>query len=165
MSISLVRLAPEPECNLGLALRFAANLAAILNFDDKLPDGIRHSAAPLETAESVLSFTKAWCLNRNARFYAIVMDGGAAIGSISLSHMDTTAGTARSGYWLGSAYHGRGYGTEALSQLIAIARDCGLKHLSATINSDNEPSRRMWEKLGAQFRDEGGHISASVDIA
>lgn len=165
MSLSLVCLAPEPECELDMALHLAGDLAALLNFDEKLPRDIRHpSGALLETAQSVLSFTKEWCLGRNAKFYAIVIDDETAIGSISLSHIDIAAQAARSGYWLGSLYQGRGYGTEALSNLVAIAREFGLKHISATISADNEPSRRMWEKLGAQIQDAGHQILALIDI-
>lgn len=164
--LSLIRLAPEPECELDLALRLATDLAAFLNFDEKLPKGIRHPpGVPLETGQSVLSFAKEWCSDRNARFYAIVIGDETAIGSISLSHIDTAAQAARSGYWLGSAYHGRGYGTEALSKLLAIARDCGLKHIAATISTDNEPSNRIWEKVGAQIRHGGGHISAIIELS
>lgn len=164
--LGLIRLAPEPECEPKQALHLAADLAALLNFDEELPEEIRRPPeAPLETAESVLSFAKKWCLGRNARFHAIVLDNKTAIGSISLSHIDIAAQAARCGYWLGSAYHGRGYGTEALSKLVAIARKCGLRHISAEINTENEPSKRIWQKLGAQIRDDGGSVLAIIDLS
>jgi RimJ/RimL family protein N-acetyltransferase len=164
--LQLICLAPEPECEPKQALHLAAGLAALLNFDEELPVGIRRPpGSPLETAESVLSFAKKWCLGRNARFHAIVLDNETAIGSISLSHIDILAQAARSGYWLGSAYQGRGYGTEALSKLVAIARECGLKRLSATISVENEPSKRIWEKLGAHIREDGGRVQAIVDLS
>lgn len=165
-SLGLICLAPEPECESKQALHLAADLAALLNFDEELPEGIRRSpGAPLETAESVLFFAKKWCLGRNAKFFAIILDNETAIGSISLSHIDIAAQAARSGYWLGSTYQGRGYGTEALSKLVAIARKCGLRHISAKINTENEPSKRIWEKLGAQIQDDGGSILAIIDLS
>ncbi|HSV28920.1 MAG TPA: GNAT family N-acetyltransferase [Candidatus Omnitrophota bacterium] len=162
--LSLIRLAPEPQCGHDVALRLAGDIAELLNFDEGLPKELRHPPdAPLETAESVLSFTREWCLPRNAIFHAIVV-GGRAIGSISLSHVDTVEGTARSGYWLGSAHQGRGYATQALGTLVAIARESGLARLSATIPADNERSRRVWEKLGAVVDSDGGKLTAMIAL-
>lgn len=166
VSLDLVCLAPEPECEMARALHLGADLAAILNFDDGLPEGIRRRpAALLESAESVLSFTRDWCLKRNATFYAIVINGTTAIGSISLGRIDPETRSARIGYWLGSPHHGRGYGTEALAKLIAVARERGFRRLSATIRAENEPSKRMWAKLGALIQCVGVNAIATIDIS
>ena len=37
----------------------------------------------------------------------------------------------------------RGYATEALRQMLPVARDVGLKRLQLTCDEDNEPSRKI----------------------
>jgi ribosomal-protein-alanine N-acetyltransferase len=53
------------------------------------------------------------------------------------------------GFWLGKAYWGRGYATEAAGRVIAFAFDeLGAEHLAAGWYHDNPASGRVLEKLG-----------------
>lgn len=52
------------------------------------------------------------------------------------------------GYWIARAYWGRGYATEAGTQMIEIARTLGLDRLDASFFADNPASGRVLEKLG-----------------
>lgn len=53
------------------------------------------------------------------------------------------------GYWLGEAWHGRGFMTEAAGALIAHAfATRGLHAISSSVFADNPASMRVQEKLG-----------------
>ena len=71
---------------------------------------------------------------------------GALIGTISFAR-DGQA--AEIGWWLGPPYWGKGFATEAVSAMIAIAfRDPGLAALTAGAFAENAASLRVQEKLG-----------------
>ncbi|MBF0354994.1 MAG: GNAT family N-acetyltransferase [Alphaproteobacteria bacterium] len=164
--IHLVCLAPTAEVQNTVACRLADDLAAILNSDQGLPGSIRQtSSRSLETKETVLSYTKEWCLKRNARFYAIALGEGRAIGAISLSHINFSQASAFCGYWIGSTFQGKGYGFGALTQLMERAKGMGLIRVSAQIIDDNIASKRLWKKLGASFEQASGKIVATASLA
>jgi ribosomal-protein-alanine N-acetyltransferase len=80
---------------------------------------------------------------------------GALLGGVTLS--DIRRGVAQAatlGYWIGARHAHRGYMTEAVTGLLAFAFESqGLHRLEAACLSENEPSRRLLERLG--FRREG----------
>ncbi|TAN54917.1 MAG: N-acetyltransferase [Rhodospirillales bacterium] len=161
--ISLMCLAPEPQCRDVLALRLSADLANLLNFDKGLPDGIKtRKGAPLETSETILSFTRDWCQKKSAMYFAIVLHKRQAIGSISLSHLNSYNRSAQCGYWIGSAFQGQGYGTGAFSKVLTISRELGLRQLSATIQTANVASKRIWQNAGASFQYGESEIRATI---
>lgn len=164
-TISLICLAPKPECSLSRANDLGADIAALLNFDIGLPSYIRPSrGAPLETSESVLSYTRNWCAEKNALFHAIVLNQQAAIGTISLSHIDLTNKSARCGFWLGSRFQFKGYGSAALSDVLLEAKRLGLKEIGATIAADNFSSQRVWKKFGAAIEQNGDQFNARIRL-
>jgi RimJ/RimL family protein N-acetyltransferase len=56
---------------------------------------------------------------------------------------------AEIGWCLAPAHEGRGYATEAVRELLAIAFDgLGLRRLIANCFADNEPSWRLMERIG-----------------
>ncbi|MBI1244190.1 MAG: GNAT family N-acetyltransferase [Alphaproteobacteria bacterium] len=57
------------------------------------------------------------------------------------------------GYWIGAAYRGNGYATEAGDAIVAHARRLGVKRMVAETFPGNAPSERVLVKLG--FRAEG----------
>jgi predicted acetyltransferase len=65
----------------------------------------------------------------------------------------------------------RGYATDALRQLLPIAREVGLKRLQITCDDDNEPSRRVIVTNGGVFErsytDDSGKTKLSfwIDLA
>lgn len=159
-ALELIRLAPDPIGEPETALRHAAQLAELLNGDEQLPPGIRRKEErPPETAEGVLSAARKWCLERNASFYGIVLDGRLVIGSISLSYVDPRKRTGRTGYFLGSRFQNQGYGTLALAGLLVLARDQGLEAVSGTVPESEPASRRIWEKSGFPLRILGNEVT------
>lgn len=73
-----------------------------------------------------------------------------AIGVIGLRHLDTVLGTAQIGTWVRRASWGTGANREAKGLLLDFAfRTLGLHRIEARIASDNERSRRAFERLGA----------------
>ncbi|OGQ21978.1 MAG: hypothetical protein A3I05_00020 [Deltaproteobacteria bacterium RIFCSPLOWO2_02_FULL_44_10] len=70
------------------------------------------------------------------------------VGIISLFHCDWKKREAEIGYWIGVPFWGKGYATEALSQLIMKAKGVGLKILIGKCLVRNFASRRVMEKNG-----------------
>ena len=102
-----------------------------------------------------------WQIDNHADTYTIRY-GKTPIGIISLSHQNGTS--ARVGYWLTSVEWGKGYATEAFSQLVAIARQTGFTELSASIDSTNLASKQLWNMLGASFERSGDCLTAILQI-
>lgn len=71
---------------------------------------------------------------------------GALVGSAGL--MFDTPYRAQTGYVLAKHAWGRGYATEALVAMTALARDCGVKRLYAICHHAHRPSARVLEKGG-----------------
>jgi ribosomal-protein-alanine N-acetyltransferase len=91
---------------------------------------------------------------RRERFLICARDGGAMLGSISVSEIDRGAGRATLGYWMGAPHARRGYMTEALRLAIAHAsNELGVTRLDAYVLPENEASRGLLAKLG--FRLDG----------
>ena len=88
--------------------------------------------------------------------YAITKDN-CSIGSIELLiHPNGNhwwgEGSAELGYWIGEAYQGRGYATEASKVLIKRAfDDLGIERIFASYKCENAASKRVLEKLGFEF--------------
>ncbi len=58
------------------------------------------------------------------------------------------------GYWLVPAAHGKGYATEAGAEARDAAfAELGAETLVSYIHPDNEPSKRVAERLGARFEE------------
>jgi ribosomal-protein-alanine N-acetyltransferase len=81
--------------------------------------------------------------------------GGRLIGGVGCAPGgDVHRFTAEIGYWLGSAWWGRGYGTEVLAAFADYAfATFPLERLEAWVFAPNLSSRRVLEKCG--FRHEG----------
>ncbi len=80
---------------------------------------------------------------------------GAFCGAINLRYQPGTEAlpphvSGHIGYSVVPAKRRRGYATEALRQLLPIARQHGLHRVSLTCDPDNAPSRRVAEANGAQ---------------
>jgi RimJ/RimL family protein N-acetyltransferase len=71
------------------------------------------------------------------------------IGTIGLMEVDTAAGTAEIGYWLGREARGTGAATRAVRLVCDWAvRDLGLHTLEILAHPDNGPSVRVAERAG-----------------
>ncbi len=89
------------------------------------------------------------------RYFIATLEGRRLAGQISLSSI--TRGpllSAYMGYWIGAAFAGRGYMTEAIGLTLRHAFDTlGLHRVEANIQPHNRPSRAVVQKNG--FRLEG----------
>ncbi len=82
---------------------------------------------------------------------------GAAVG------VDPTV--AEIGYWISEQWCGRGIGTSAVRQAVAVAFDhLGLESVVARVQSENAPSRRVLEQVGfVAGEQEGDWISVRIE--
>lgn len=79
---------------------------------------------------------------------------GEALGWAHATITDDRARVAEVGYYVLPAGQGKGYATDAVRTLVAFAFDeLNANSVAARIRADNEPSRRVVEKLG--FTHEG----------
>ncbi len=80
-------------------------------------------------------------------------EAGQLIGAIHLG-IDRTADSAELGYWIGRAWWGQGYATEAAQTLVRFGfRELRLHRIHATHLTRNPASGRVMQKLG--MRHEG----------
>lgn len=76
------------------------------------------------------------------------------VGTVSLSEINATMGTAEIGYMIGEAYFGRGIATAALKLWTAkIFEETDMRKLTASVAEENTASIRVLEKAG--FKKEG----------
>jgi len=84
---------------------------------------------------------------------------GTPMGAIGLQPIDRTHNRAVAGFWLGRAYWGRGYMTEAFSAVLDYAFGMlNLNRVSAGHFAGNLASGRVQQKCGLQY--EGTHRQA-----
>jgi len=91
----------------------------------------------------------------NYMLYKIVLDDD-MIGTIELMNIDFTAKTAKVGrFLLKPEFTGKGYGTEALSELIMfIFNNYSLKKVGITVFDFNKSALRCYEKVGFKYVNE-----------
>lgn len=142
--------------------KYVIHLVNILNNDSMLLYALGSKKNKISEG-TFTDYNKKWCKSRNAEIFAIVLDD-IAIGTISLSHQDLDKHTAQIGYWIGSKYWRNGYTSEAFFQVLNIARKKGIKCVSATIKKDNLPSKKVWEKYGANIRLVDDRYNVSITL-
>ena len=140
----------------------ARTLVRPLTFDD--------ASAFVTLAKQSLSFHRKWIklpadldafkrylstFDGQSAFCFVVCDGDLIVGSVSLTDIEHEPyQRARVGYSIFEQYAKMGYMTFGLKHVICFAfEDLGLHRLEADIQSDNEPSKRLIEKL--DFKCEG----------
>ena len=73
------------------------------------------------------------------------------IGAVSL-YLDDSRQTAEFGWIINKRYHGQGFAFEAAKALLGYANETlGIRHFTATCDTENTPSRRVMEKLGMKL--------------
>jgi RimJ/RimL family protein N-acetyltransferase len=86
------------------------------------------------------------------------------IGGIGVHHVSKDQGTGEVGYWIGTNYHQKGYGTEALKEILNFAfNKLKLRRLEAGVFAGNPSSGKLLEKFG--FKNEGMKRKARVSKA
>jgi RimJ/RimL family protein N-acetyltransferase len=101
---------------------------------------------PEGEAEAWIGNHAGWRQRGSAYPFAIEL-GGALVGSVGFGHAGD--GEFDLGYWLGCAYWGRGYATEAVRAVLAFAFDeVGLAYVRARFITENRASGRVLGKVG-----------------
>lgn len=91
--------------------------------------------------------------------WAICDRSGEIVGYISLG-LEARHAKAELGYWIGETYWGKGYATEAASEVLSYALEVlKLNRVGATVFPHNLASVRVLEKLGMKKE---GHLRAYV---
>ncbi|MEO7424143.1 MAG: GNAT family N-acetyltransferase [Fibrobacteria bacterium] len=88
-------------------------------------------------------------------FAAEMKDGGKVIGNISFKMTDEEQLQAEIGFHFNRAFHGRGYGKEAVIGLIEYLWKLGAHRIWAVSDTRNENSWRLMERLGMRRE---GHL-------
>lgn len=79
------------------------------------------------------------------------------VGWISLHDVDWAAGTCELGWSMAPYARGKGYGTEALRAALDSIHRNGMRRVTIGTKEDNEPVRRVLERIGAQQVGTGPH--------
>ena len=124
------------------------DLSEILCHDDILRNELRIKNNEYPTPEAFLQKVSDWEKKYNSDTFAIVA-GKQAVGTISLTHIDTINRNARMGYCVGSEFRRNGYCSKGVEELLKIAHIKEITTISAKIADDNPMSYRIWKKLGA----------------
>ncbi len=85
------------------------------------------------------------------QFTIIENSGGKKVGSIDIRPFEDGF-RGDMGIWIGIPFHGKGYGTEAVRQIVQYGFDkLQLEKVEAKIFAGNQASRRLFEKVGFQL--------------
>jgi len=124
----------------------AEHLADILCHDEILRDDLGVKESP--TANDVIEKLSNWWKDAFGISFAIIHEGK-AVGLISLGHINSEEKTARIGYWIASENRAKGICSMAFDEILQIARERGIREVSASVRNDNVPSKKIWQKRGA----------------
>ena len=124
-------------------------------------------AYPAPHRESMLryyaSVEEKWASREMLDFHWVDKVSGAVIGKGGFHHIDWAIPKFEIGYWLGSAYMGKGYCTEAVIGLVDFAKTVlGARRIEIRSQPANIASRAVAERAG--FTLEGIHRHAIVGV-
>jgi RimJ/RimL family protein N-acetyltransferase len=145
--------APEALDTVRLRLRRprASDVEAVFRRYAGDPEATRYLAWPthesVDDTRAFLSFSDAeWDRWPAAAYLIHRRTDGILLGSTGLSF--ATDDHAITGYVLARDAWGRGYATEALTAMVALARTLGVRRVSAGCHPDHLASQRVLEKCG-----------------
>lgn len=147
----LLRPLKAQDCGALAALANDSGVAAYLR--DRFPHPYKQ-----EDAEQFLQYIEE---NQDVALARIIEWQGQMVGLISVeTSMDVYRYNGEIGYWIGQAFWGRGFASEALKQFCTylFESDILLKRLEATVFEQHIPSIRVLEKNG--FQQEGRRLNA-----
>ncbi len=147
-------------------IKDAEALGSLLGTDIALRErGIGVSARNTISGQEFLETMREWCEKTHSISLAIVTAEDVAIGLISLSHIKAEERIGRIGYWIGSAYWGRGYTTEAFGLVLNLAIKKNLHQVSATVARDNVASWRIWKKFGGKIEEKDAkNVTCTINL-
>ncbi len=141
-----------------LSINDAERLAYLANYKE-----LSQSIAPMGSfpypytvthAIGLIEYTIASATAGSAFHFGVRDGNGDLIGIVAITKIDPSNNSCEIGYWLGKDYHGRGYGSYAVSLIVSFAfKELGVHRVSAVSFKSNAPSIRMLERIG--FRREG----------
>ena len=137
---STVRLRPLSDSNF-------ADFADLLRYREWRADKPETRDIPLTLAQEMMRMTDD--ANSGCLIWLIeTTGGGQAIGVITLMPV-FHIGCRQLGYWVAPEHHGKGYGSQAVAQLVRYCFDCtSIVRLQAQVLPDNPASIRVLEKAG-----------------
>jgi [ribosomal protein S5]-alanine N-acetyltransferase len=136
-------------------------LMYILNNDIKLLEHLGNDKPISISYSEFVSHNKDWISKYNAQIFSIIANNE-AIGLISLSHINHKDHTAKIGYWITSKYWNRGYTSLAFKQVLNLAREMNITHVSCSISKNNKESKAIWQKFDAVFEEKDNIIVPSI---
>jgi RimJ/RimL family protein N-acetyltransferase len=99
---------------------------------------------PHEDTKPGMSF-----LDSGGLVFLILDDADRVAGECGTKTPPDSAGTVEVGYGLAAQSRGRGLGGAAVAELVArLRREPGVRAIEAEVHIDNEPSRRILQRLG-----------------
>ena len=90
-------------------------------------------------------FTNEWTQDKIYAYSVVLKSTQKAIGSIDIHNIDNN-NKAEIGYWISSAYNGKGFISRAVKLIEKQAFNCGIHRLVITVQKDNTPSSRVAER-------------------
>ncbi|WP_299494689.1 GNAT family N-acetyltransferase [uncultured Shewanella sp.] len=114
----------------------------------------RLAIEPIETVEEMACFIKGSYSLQKWRFFiensVLGVIGGVAFGLVGGKQQPMTAILS---YWIGEEYQGMGFATHALTLLMNVLENEGVKHYLAQVYPDNIASQKVLMKLGFECLD------------
>ena len=109
----------------------------------------------LKDAKKWIKLNKKKWKKRNKENYDFgieLKDENKIIGVISLNKINKEQRTAKVGYWLGQKYWRKGFGSEALKEVLDFAfKKLKLRRIEAGVFKGNPSSGKLLEKFGAKL--------------
>jgi RimJ/RimL family protein N-acetyltransferase len=125
-----------------------AKMVAALANDRRIAENAARIPYPYKLSDAETFIGQVNCAGGEAAFLVTLRDG-TIVGTCGIAQQEQMA---ELGYWLGTAYWGKGYATEALHAVIDYAfADLGHEALHARARVTNPASRRVLEKCGFQW--------------
>ncbi len=99
---------------------------------------------------------------QNLRLAVVLSDTNEVIGDVSMWSSPTDRLQAQIGYVVDARFHGHGYATEAVSELLRIGfEEAGLHRITANADARNAASIRVMERIG--MRREAHFVQGSYE--
>jgi RimJ/RimL family protein N-acetyltransferase len=159
----LVIRCPRPGDGQAVYASVSESLAALREFPASLPWIAEEPS--IEASERFCRDGQANYLRRtDMPVLLFLKDSGAHVGNSGLHRFDWSVPRCELGFWLRSAYRGRGLMTEAAKALTAFAfRQLSMRRVEAHTDEENFRARRVCERAGYLLEGTLRHYRAAAD--
>jgi len=139
-------------------------LADLLCQDSVLREELGFPNDDTITPESVHTDILTWQKKKSATCYGIFRNNEIT-GMISLSHQNVKEGTARIGYWIGTAYRRKRIASDAFAEVLSKARKMGFTTVCSKIDKTNHASISIWKKYKPKIKEVSTEqVEVEIDI-